>query len=681
MISELKSPPKPRAEQVLIASSSTLRPPARPSLRFGASDSNTTTAALPSWTKQVKDPPISLPMLMDEALAFEKRLSGPNPPGFFAKIWQGLKLARSGRKLYRELAEESRYLPTAAQKELTRYHRTPGYWWSRLVNPAHARLMDVVYQGPMAIKAKQQAVSLLPLIRDSMNMMETEAKKQTGLLKFFLQFPARLFNKQIRRLEAYAPLLNQVPALPYAQFEKQLNSLKADYNKSHTKDPITNIEKEPIGTGSMGQVYRATTQHGTKLVMKVIRPNLNEAFLNEYLPYSYYRILLVKGTSPQAKHQAVQNAQNTVDLLKAEIHPEQEAANIRHMKQWADKLQPKAFQIPEVLTASKSGFIMPYVGEKDLADVSPVEQTAFKNKLAPELARFLLLASAKPLDLHNGNIRIGQPAAWIDHGRQINLTEQNHEALLHLMLAAYKAPKSHPALSIWENALLQPEVRTRMKSLLEISPEANRQALQKLAGLEKADKLSDDVIHQAELKEQLNKTRLIEMISPNAQESAAEKKLKQQIDEVGQKIQTFNETKVLLTQLLGQPNISTPKAPLPFTRSLPKPEVQPSVLYAWASSAMNLPGFSPSKLPQSDTAQYRHKSHGFLVPSLQASSQAETDKKLQTLSDELAEALLSQCKITANQPEKAALTEVMKTALKRDLPVKISTDKESPLPK
>jgi predicted unusual protein kinase regulating ubiquinone biosynthesis (AarF/ABC1/UbiB family) len=648
-----------------------IQPLSGPNLRFGTTDKPNDVLSLPHWTQQVKDPSITFPDFWRELNDFTQRLQGKNKLGFFSKIRQLFKLVRSFRKLSREL-QGSRYLSAEIQKELTRYHRTPSYWWNRIVNPKQCRLMDVVYKGPMSIKAKQQIVSLIPLSRIYIKTLEDQAKN-AGSFALFLKLSIFMMNRKLKQQEDYAPLLNKVPALPYSQFEKQLSVLKAEYNKNQSQDPITTIEKEPIGTGSMGQVYQAITQSGKELVLKVIRPNLTETFLHEYLPNIYYKNLLLEGTRLQAKHTAVQNAQNTVNLLKDEVQPEQEAVNTRAMKKWADKIQTHVFQIPEVLAFSKTGLILPYVGEKDLADATLSEQAAIKAKLAPELARFLLLSSAKPLDLHNGNIRIGKPAYWIDHGRQVNLPGSNHQLLLHLMLATFKAPKSNPALSFWNNALLQADTRAQLKNLLEVSPKQNQKALQQLASLDKMDNLSQDVIHQAELELQLNQARTANALKP---ESETEKHLQKQLDEVQQKLQAFNATKAILTQVLGQFKDGIQKPKLSFinqhTRAQSQPEVQPSVLNAWANASMGLPGFSPSKLPQADFMQYKQKTRGFLGPYLQADRQAETDRKLDALSSELADALIKQCTSTVSEPEKAHLIKTIGIALRQDLPLQAS---------
>jgi hypothetical protein len=642
-------------------------------LHFKGNDSITPLTSLPEWTKQVQDPSITMPLLSDELNNFIEEVGKLRPLGFFSKIgqgaklaFQGAKLAFRGRTLRHEIASEnSKYLPKEAQQDLSRYHRTLGYWWNRLFNPQQAKLMDVVYQGPLIIKAKQQEVSnLLPLFQQGLkNLTDEQADNNTQerlLNKVVRKLAIWWTKRQISNLECYAPLLNKVPALPYAQFETQLNGLKAEYNQKYADDPIAAIQPDPIGTGSMGQVYKATTKSGKNLVLKVIRPNLTDAYQDGFLPYTYYKTLLITGCTPQAKHQAAYNAQTTVDILKSETRLEEEAANTRQMGDQANKIEARSFEIPKVLVASKTGLILPFVGEKDLADVSPEEQAAVKVKLAPDIARFLLLSAAKPLDLHNGNMRIGQPAAWIDHGRQINIPEENHQKLLRLMVSAFKAPDTHPnlpiwdSLRIWDRALLQADTRNALRELLELNPEENRQALENLNQLEKL-------------------TNLDELVTQRKSGISGDERA-----EINKKLKPFTATKIVLSQILGEPNIRTTPGSGLSVRTPASEYSAPSVLNAWATCAMNLPGFANAGLPPSDVAQYKQKTHGFLVPYLQqAKTLEEFDQQLTELAGILAGALEEQTGDNLNDVEYQQLINTMKEALRNDLPVQEPSSRTS----
>lgn len=672
MISKTLSDHKPISNSPTIAPLGLNRQTAISALRFGSSDTATTTASLPKWTQQVKDPAITAPQLIEAIKNLQAKATSSNPPGFFSNIWQVLKLARQGRKLYNELNNENLHLPKQAKDDLRKYHWTPGYWYNRVFHSQKAKLMDVVYKGPMAIKAKQQAVSLLPLFKEAVKNMDAEGDKLTGLTKRITKVPIRYFKKQIKKIEIYTPLLNHVPELPYSKFEKQLTELKLLYNKDHD-DPIVSIDKTAIGTGSIGQVYKATTKNGTKLVIKVIKPNLTESYLDEFLPYVYYRNMLTEGTKPQNKQAAVEQAQSTINLLKSEIHPDQETKNTKLMKQWVTRLSPISFQVPDILAHTSSGLISPFVGEKDFANASSTEQTALKNKIAPDLARFLLIASAKPLDLQDGNMRTGnQTAYWIDHGRQVNITEDTHHKMLQLMVTAFKSPKIHSSLSVWENALLQTETRTKLKSLLEVNPVANKLALQNLNTLDTIADLQNQVIQQATLKQKLTDEQFNNL---RPTETETEKQIKKELVEIKKPLQAFNDATKQLSQILGQPAIGTKKPNLSLKKgssSSEEPLASPSVLNAWASCAMNLDGFAPSKLAQADLVQYKQKTHGFLIPHLQSSSLSDKEAKLVDLASNMADSLIKETGTSIDDAGKKQLIETMKKALAQDLPVKVS---------
>lgn len=637
MFPETFTPKNPIFAKQRAGSLQPLSPTAATLVKFRGGDNPEVTNSLPKWTHGVKDPSISLANLNEQSEALEKKLNGEKPPGLIAKYWAILKLFRQGNKLYKELRNDTNYLPKTAQDDLKQYHRTGRYWLDLVFDNKKTKLMDVVYQGPLAIKAKQQQVSMLPALKKAFDSIPG---LESAFIKPVVSF---LANRQFKKLEVYTPLLNQVPPLPYAEFEKQINELKKEYDRKYSDDPIKAINKEPIGTGSMGQVYKATTQSGKNIALKLIRPKLTESFLDDYKPYIYYRNLLLKGVSAQSKLQAVQSAESSVALLKGEIHPEDEAVNTNKMQSWAKKLQLVSFQVPEVLASTKFGLAMPYVGEKDFANLTTAAQDKIKVNLAPDLAKFLLLAGSKPLDLHNGNFRSGanQSSHWIDHGRQVNLSENSHDKLLKLMIAAYKSPNSNIELSVWDNALLQPEVRSSLRELLNLDPSKNKQAIQKL----------DDLSTIPDLKNQV---------------------IKQKAGRPNSALTSFNELEKILSQALGQPQVALKKPQLP-TLSRFKPIEQlpgPSVLNAWASSAMNISGFAETKLSRTDISQYKQKTAGFLTPYLQATSQKEIDQKLEELANQTAQNLIAWTDTVITDVEKKQLATTLKNAYKLDLPTK-----------
>ena len=660
--------------------------------RFSGKDTVTTTASLPEWTKDVKDPTMTMAQFGQNVEDLSKKYSSE---GKEVSSWSAIKivfqLLPSGFKLWRASKKTSNYLPEKARKDLRRYHWTPSYWYNRLFNSQKANLMDIVYMGPLAIKAKQAEITYLSVNKQNLeNAVKTlKNSNQPGILKHIKLWAN---NRQLKTLATYAPLLNQVPALPYKLFENQLKELETTYNASHTNDPIQTIEKKAIKGGSIGQVHTAKTKSGQIVVLKMVKPDLTESYLNGYRPYLYYARLLAKGTTSEQKHSASSAAQESVDILTKEAHPESEAMNTRKMREWATKLGPLPFEIPNVLTYTKDGLALPFVGDKDFAELSTDEQLRLKSEISPSLAKFLLLSSAKPLDIHDGNMRSGkngEPVQWIDHGRQFNVNDASNQKMLHLLTTSL-AVKKDPGLSHWKSLALQPSVQVKLKELLEIAPVANQKALQNLGNLvslgnvtEQAKKLNDlqnrlriNNYRKQWLKDDPNQNGVQSMLLSPEDEA----KLNSELQPLLTSLQPYTETVKLLKQLLGEPDTSDPKSPS-LSRKVIDAKLQddryvePAVLNAWASCAQNLPGFAEHKLPVEDIRYYQKKMKGFIAPYLEelinvsptVTRTQKNDQKLDALTQTVSEALIDATNSQFSPPEKEQLRLNIKNSLEREL--------------
>lgn len=526
----LHQPQKAQAKTATFTSS-TPRFGGKQDVFFGSS-------ALPDWTKGVNDPKVTeltLEKLKKEHIeASDKEAlkrsrenkanqknkgQNTNNPGIQFSLTP-LKNLYAIRRMEKKIKNErerasEKYLPEVNKKALSRYKFTPRNWYFKLYPFAGPDLKRLRMQGPDALKEAQdtaQRESSVDKPRSERNIAYIKAilkdKKEfnrqceslKGIQKYFAKLLTpvmyRLFvfleKQKINRINRDTKVLNQVPPIPKKDFQKQLDELKDIYNKKHTNDPIVEIG-DAIKAGSIGQVFGGKTKSGKKLVLKVVKPEITPQYLDDYRKFLYFRYLVKNGTEQATKQQAALQIANIVDLLKEEANPEQENLNTQAMKKAVGAVGITSFDVPEISASSKHGFIMPYVGDKDFQEISDSEtRTKHVNNITPDLLRFLTFSNAKPLDIHAGNVRIGEKPFLIDHGRQANLNENVHKAFLNLLTVVY-SQQSKDAHDLVKSK----EVRQALKALYQLKPNAENAYLKSLNNLDQLEQTSGTTEKQA----------------------------------------------------------------------------------------------------------------------------------------------------------------------------------------
>lgn len=493
--------------------------------------------ALPDWTKGVNDPKatdLDLQKLKEKQQeAFmqkgedkvDQKNKGQNTKAQnkafktrspFTVLKALYQTGRMKNKIAHELERTSeKYLPEVNKKALSRYKFNPRSWYFKLYPFAGPDLKRLRMQGPDAVKeaqdkAQRESSVDKPASEEMVQRIETILKNkkefdkqykelnwpQKQLMKAVLRIFAFYEKRQINRINRDTKVLNQVPPLPKKEFQKQLDELKDIYNKKHTNDPIVEIG-DAIKAGSVGQVFGGKTKSGKKLVLKVVKPEITPQYLDDYRKFLYFRYLVKNGTEQATKKQAALQIANIVELLKEEANPEQENKNTQAMKKAVSSMGITSFDVPEISASSKHGFIMPYVGDKDFQEISDSEtRTKHVNNITPDLLRFLTFSNAKPLDIHAGNVRIGEKPFLIDHGRQANLNADVHKALLNLLTVAYAHGNSDT-----HYLAKSKEVRQALKALYQLKPNAESDYLKSLNNLDQLEQTSGVAEKQALEKE------------------------------------------------------------------------------------------------------------------------------------------------------------------------------------
>lgn len=529
--------------------------PSANKIRFGQ---DSISLSLPAWTKRVKDPTVNLKSLMDR---YTDLASQRKEGSKLKSISAVFKMVGDSWRIYRQYTHASlKYLPNQAKKDLRHYKWTIGLY-DRVFRRKRYELMSIVYQGPLAIKSMQviaqklaptvpkleQNLTDLTMLQNDRRVREERLKGGSGLIPplvrgtYFIWIPLlkHLNRMSIKTIQNKLKLLNQVPALPKSSFKTEINKLKEVYNKENSANPIVSVG-EVLNAGSIGQVFEAKTKNGSTLVLKMIKPHITAAYLDEYKPYEYFLTQVLKGTGPAEKRLAAKEAEDTVGMLKHEVNPKEEAKNIVEIAKAVSNLGIKGFKIPPVLATTEKGLILPYVGEMDLANMQSRDKDELLTKMVPDLVRLLILSSVKPLDVHSGNTRSkdansnGVPYL-IDHGRQINMNSESHKKVLKL-LTSYFATDS----SIKE-AVLEPHVQSSLESLLKIDESYNRSLL---AALNQVKSMSN-------IQSLLSSRENMDISPKDSPEVAAKKKT--ELQQLNVKLKPYDEITSKLTAILGIP--------------------------------------------------------------------------------------------------------------------------------
>jgi hypothetical protein len=647
--------------------SSAQKPHNSPSIRFGNQD-HSTASVLPEWTKKVPMPAMTHPQHKKEGVAmleaYEKGGLFTRIKLYFSALGKWLQLAKAQKK-------QNAHLPQQCKEDLKRYHRTLGYWFKRTFQPNQVKLMTVVYQGTPAIKEKQQKVQAIIenkiKLEEELKALSAADKRDSLFIKLLKRFRCFRIKQDLKEAEIYGSLLTSVPPLPHSYFEKQLTALKNKYNQSNPNDPIKNINKKAIKSGSIGQVYEATTENGKTLILKMVKPNLTEAHLNEYRPYFYYKNLIENGNTPEGKRKSAKAAQDQVAVLKAETKPAQEAFIGQKMRDSAQRLGLKTITVPDVLAHTDHGIVFPKVGEKDFSELSLKEQIAEKNKSGRDLAELMTLSPYKHLDIHDGNMRTGKKSHYLlDYGKYAEIPEANHNKLLRLKVAAYSAPKQSFFSDIWYSGILDPATRQQLKAFLEINPDHNKSSLDALKKIPEPKDLEELFKQESELKGKLRDIKHSCRVNPKPGD---QEKLEKQLKNVQEKLEPAKKTSKTLGRILGTP------ADCPSESGVFHPPVDfpsdPSVFHSWVSAANHTPGFANTALSPDDVKQYLGKTTGFFKPFLEddtvpahtSNSRVEVNRKRVVKLNDLADSLTS----SLLEHTGTSLDEKKHTQLKRNI--------------
>lgn len=239
-------------------------------------------------------------------------------------------------------------------------------------------------------------------------------------------------------LEALARLQDKVEPFPFDEVEKIVSSeLGVRMSKAFSEFDVT-----PTAAASLGQVHRARLRDGRQVAVKVQRPGIRDAMLEDLDALDEIAEFLDKHTATGKRYEFCQMLDQFRKSLLRELDYRQEASNLTtigaHLKEFERIIVPAPifdYSTSRVLT-------MQYVHGKKITDLHPLARMEFDGTaLAEELFRAylqqILVDGFFHADPHPGNVFLTDDyrIALIDLGMTGRIMPGLQEQLLQLLLA------------------------------------------------------------------------------------------------------------------------------------------------------------------------------------------------------------------------------------------------------
>lgn len=239
-------------------------------------------------------------------------------------------------------------------------------------------------------------------------------------------------------LEALSRLQDKVEPFPFDEVEKIVTSeLGVRMSKA-----FSDFEVTPMAAASLGQVHRARLRDGRQVAVKVQRPGIRDAMLEDLDALEEIAEFLDKHTEAGKRYEFCQMLDQFRKSLLRELDYRQEATNLtiigKNLKEF------EHIVVPEPITDYSTSRVltMQYVHGKKITDLSPLSRMEFDGAaLAEELFRAylqqILVDGFFHADPHPGNVFLTDDyrIALIDLGMVGRIMPGLQEQLLQLLLA------------------------------------------------------------------------------------------------------------------------------------------------------------------------------------------------------------------------------------------------------
>jgi ubiquinone biosynthesis protein len=239
-------------------------------------------------------------------------------------------------------------------------------------------------------------------------------------------------------LEALSRLQDKVEPFGFDEVERMVSSeLGVRISKAFTE-----FEVKPIASASLGQVHLARLRDGRAVAVKVQRPNIREAVLDDLDALGEIAEFLDQHTEFGQRYQFCQMLEQFRKSLLRELDYRLEAQNLIALREQLKKFNRIIVPEPVNDYCASRVLTMEYVPGKKITDMSPLARMEFDGAaLAEELFRAyleqILVHGFFHADPHPGNVFLtpDYQVALLDLGMVGRIMPRLQEDLLQLLLA------------------------------------------------------------------------------------------------------------------------------------------------------------------------------------------------------------------------------------------------------
>jgi predicted unusual protein kinase regulating ubiquinone biosynthesis (AarF/ABC1/UbiB family) len=239
-------------------------------------------------------------------------------------------------------------------------------------------------------------------------------------------------------LEALARLQDEVEPFPFDEVEKIVTSeLGVRMSKA-----FSDFEVAPMAAASLGQVHRARLRDGRQVAVKVQRPGIRDAMLEDLDALDEIAEFLDNHTAAGKRYEFCQMLDQFRKSLLRELDYRLEASNLTTIGKNLTEFEHIVVPEPVADYVTSRVLTMQYVHGKKITDLNPLARMEFDgNALAEELFRAylqqILVDGFFHADPHPGNVFLTDDyrIALIDLGMVGKIMPGLQEQLLQLLLA------------------------------------------------------------------------------------------------------------------------------------------------------------------------------------------------------------------------------------------------------
>ena len=241
-------------------------------------------------------------------------------------------------------------------------------------------------------------------------------------------------------IEALSTLRNKVPPFPF----EDVRTIIRQELKGEIEDLFKEFSDIPAGSASIAQGYNATLKDGTRVFVKVQRPNIMSVIKVDLEILSYLALHLEENVPEMAIFKPTKLVDDFADSLLKELDFNNEAANMRafgrQFSQEEELVVPRPF--PKYSTSKV--LTMTFIDGMHASNPEKLAKKGIDVKHVGELGVRLLLSQFFDHgffhgDPHAGNMFIlpGSKIAYIDFGVMGRLTEADRNSIKKLVTVMY----------------------------------------------------------------------------------------------------------------------------------------------------------------------------------------------------------------------------------------------------